>query len=120
MTRNCTRGEGDLYGDLGLVAVEQLARGLSLRLDRQLHRPGRGDARARDWTRRRPRFTPFPANVSVPGPGTVTGKLAVPFLVFRVAFPIVNALEVGWRISRNCPISPLSVTPQGLTPSGSK
>ena len=41
--------------------------------------------------------TPAPETITVPGPGRVTGRLAVPFLLLMIAFPIVNELSGAER-----------------------
>ena len=39
--------------------------------------------------------TPLPVSVRVPGPGTVTGSLAVPFFLFSFGLPRVIAFDGG-------------------------
>ena len=39
-------------------------------------------------------MVPEPVTFSIPGPGKVTGSLAVPLLRLRIGLPIVKALEI--------------------------
>ena len=50
-------------------------------------------------------FSPLPASTSLPGPGTLTGSVAVPFFLFSFGLPRVNFFEE----------SPSTATPQGMS-----